>query len=632
MSDSSSFRERTRARSRGQRARRLILLQPHRPRHLARGMLDAPGPRTNRIVDPESGLVSHETTTRERHASEYRWDRCHQFGEFLGERWGEQEEEEILNNDQFGPLYRPRVPRLFQLAMDTVVENVDSITYETVQHMAPLVLGLIWRELNKRYLNSFNTWKIFSKFLDRKQGALLNQFRYINAIREPVPSLSVYTKPLTSTTFDFLAHLSITTAFSTSDLVALSALTNLVALEIINPAHGNNLGNAGKVFDSSFGDRVIKTWSESAIKGKGFQILRILKLRNFEGITDRCFRYINDFPVLAVFDVLACGFEGLDPSEAEMLGWVAHPDGAFLEILQSDCVKHTMALRTTLGLPVRPVRRPTAKPLRHKARIKMVPRADVPAILAADRASTPSTAPNPAHHLTPKRVRRLRKTSTGRAKLAQMGFPHREAVDPMTTDKELRALEMWEFRTYTALHRIGELRRDEDLRAAGLDVGDCAPLVSGEFLSAIPVASLRLGPHLADPVARGPLRRHQPFYDDDDGEMSVYDDGETSHSERGYTVGRNGGWGGAMGFVYTRVDWPFMARMIGSAGASVSVSARARDEGASASGGGEEEIGDSAADSGLASRRNNLKRRKVRGGKRQQLGHLLAGVMPGGFL
>lgn len=199
-----------------------------------------------------------------------------------------------------------------------------------------------------RCLNSFNTWKIFSKLLDRDQDATLNQFRYSNAIVEPVPSLLVYTQPLTSTTFDFLVHLSITTAFSTSDLVELSALTNLVALEIINPSHGSG----GKAFDSIFGDRVIKTWSESAIKGEGFQVLRILKLRNFEGITNNCFQYINGFPVLAVFDVLECGFKGLPQSGAERLGWVTHPDGAFLEILQSDCVKQTMALRTSLGLPV----------------------------------------------------------------------------------------------------------------------------------------------------------------------------------------------------------------------------------------------------------------------------------------
>ncbi|KAA8566134.1 hypothetical protein MFRU_039g00710 [Monilinia fructicola] len=562
-------------RQRGQRARRLILLEPLGP--VSRGVLDGP----RRIIDAESGQVSHETTSRELQVSEYHWD--FQYEELLEEQWEDEEEQaEIAHDDTIVRSSRRRVPRLVQLAMATIVKNIANITYETVQHMGPLVLEFIWRELNKRCLNSFNTWKIFSKLLDRDQDATLNQFRYSNAIVEPVPSLLVYTQPLTSTTFDFLVHLSITTAFSTSDLVELSALTNLVALEIINPSHGSG----GKAFDSIFGDRVIKTWSESAIKGEGFQVLRILKLRNFEGITNNCFQYINGFPVLAVFDVLECGFKGLPQSGAERLGWVTHPDGAFLEILQSDCVKQTMALRTSLGLPIKPIRRPTAEPLWNKARITMMPRADIPAILAADRASSTPTAPNTAYDLAQEQVSKLRQTPTGRAKLARMGFSHFEAVDYMSR-KGIRELETWEFRTYTALNRISELRSDEDLRAAGLDIGDCAPMVSGEIISAIPVASLRLGPHLVYPLARGQL--HQPFYD-----------GGMNDSSLKYTSRKVGE--GAKGFVYTRIHWAAVART------------RTIDE---AEGGGEA--------GGSGSRQN--KRRRVRGEKRQQLGDLLAGIM-----
>lgn len=180
----------------------------------------------------------------------------------------------------------------------------------------------------------------------------MNQFRYTGSVAEPVPSLSVYMKPLKSTTFDFLVHLSITTAFGTSNMVELSTLVNLVALEISNPKHDNRVRTAAKQFDTSFGDRVIKTWSEVAAKGKGFKVLRILKLRNFLEITNNCFQYINDFPALAVFDVVGCDFNGLAQLSAKTLGWEVHPDGALLEILQSDCVKHIMALRASLGLPV----------------------------------------------------------------------------------------------------------------------------------------------------------------------------------------------------------------------------------------------------------------------------------------
>lgn len=173
----------------------------------------------------------------------------------------------------------------------------------------------------------------------------MKQFLYAGSVPIPVPSLPIYTKPLYSTTFDFLVHLLITTPFATAELVQLSTLTNLVALDIANPKHG-------KQFDPSFGDRVIKTWSEGASRGEGFQVLRILKLQNFPEITNNCFQYLKGFPVLAVFEVIDCSFNGLGKLGADKLGWETHPDGGSLEILQSDCVKHIMALRATLGLPV----------------------------------------------------------------------------------------------------------------------------------------------------------------------------------------------------------------------------------------------------------------------------------------
>ncbi|ESZ92899.1 hypothetical protein SBOR_6708 [Sclerotinia borealis F-4128] len=584
-----------------ERARRLILLRPSRS--LPRGVLVGP----RRVIDPESGQVSHETTSRELQVSDYHWD--FQFEELLEEQWEDSDdgepitvEEAIISSTR---RRKPGVPRLIQLAVASIVKNVADITYENIQYMAPLHLEFIWRELTKRCVNSFNTWKAFSKVLGRQRGAILNQFRYSNAITEPIPSLSVYTKPLTSATFDYLVHLSITTAFSTSDLVELSTLTNLVALEVINPKQDNHLKNTGKLFDSSFGDRVIKTWSESAIESKGFQVLRILKLRNFKEITNNCFQYLNGFPVLAVFDVLDCGFEGLAQLGAEAFGWEVHPDGAFLEILQSACVKHSMALRTTLGLPVRPVRRSAAKPLYEKAKITMIPRADVPAFLAGDRASSSTAARNSAYVDAEERVTRLEQTPSGRARLARMGFSHFEAVDYMSR-RAVRELETWEFRTYTALNRISELRNDEDLRAAGIDVGDSVPLVSGEVISAVPVASVRLGPELLYPLARGQL--HQPFYDGGVADRSL------KFTSRDLGVN-------AKGYVYTRIK-------VATARTRTREQAEGEAEGAGEGGGeAEDEAGREAGREARGSGSRQSKRRKVRGEKRQQLGDLLAGVM-----
>ncbi|TGO16834.1 hypothetical protein BTUL_0023g00070 [Botrytis tulipae] len=567
-------------REQSQRARGLHLLKPSIT--LPRGVLDGP----RRIIDPDSGLVSQETTSRELQVSDYHWDS--QFEELLEANWeGSDDDQEFTAGEAITAQFKrrkPRVPRLMQLSVDSIVKNVGSITYETIKNMPSTQLEFLWRELSKRCVYSFNTWKAFSKALDRQEGAILNQFRYSGSVVEPVPSLSVYTKPLKSTTFDFLAHLSITTAFSTSNMVEISTLVNLVALEISNPKHDNRGRTAGKQFDTSFGDRVIKTWSEVAAKGKGFKVLRILKLRNFLEITNNCFQYLNDFPALAVFDVMDCDFNGLAQLSAEKLGWEIHPDGALLEILQSDCVKHIMAMRASLGLLARPIRRSTAKPLWDKAKITMIPRSDVPTLLTG---GSQSAARNSAYLHAEEQVRAMERTPAGRAKLKRTGLSHFEAVDYISR-KEYRELETWEFRTLTSLNRISELRNDEDLRAVGLKVGEFVPMVSGEFISSIPIASLRLGPELFCTPSRADL--HQPFYD---GGMS---DRSLKYTSKNLGVG-------AKGYVYTRITIPI---------------ARVRSQ---------QQLNETIGNEANSSGSRPSKRRKVRGDKRQQIGDLLAGVM-----
>lgn len=55
-------------REQSQRARGLRLLKPSTT--LPRGVLGGP----RRIIDPDSGLVSQETTSRELQVSDYHWD------------------------------------------------------------------------------------------------------------------------------------------------------------------------------------------------------------------------------------------------------------------------------------------------------------------------------------------------------------------------------------------------------------------------------------------------------------------------------------------------------------------------------------------------------------------------------
>lgn len=223
----------------------------------------------------------------------------------------------------------------------------------------------------------------------------------------------------------------------------------------------------------------------------------------------------------------------------------------------------------------------------------MMPRENIPAFLTEDPASSSTTEQNAtvrnaAYQDAERRVKSLELTPAGREKLKKTGLSRFETVDFISRSR-IREDESWEFRTLTSLNRISELRNDEDLRAAGLNIGDSVPIVSGEIMSAIPIASIRLGPELANERSHSNL--HQPFYS-----------GGTSDQSLKYTSRISGV--GARGFVFTRVKIPV---------AQTSTQEQA------------EAAGDEAGGSG----NRKAKRRKINGEKKKQVGEFWAGFMGG---
>ena len=84
---------------------------------------------------------------------------------------------------------------------------------------------------------SFYLWQTLSKRLLDEAGLpalTLKHMRFRLTVESPVPSLGIYTSPLTSSSYDFITVLSITTSFSLPELVKLSEIPNLGVLEIVN--------------------------------------------------------------------------------------------------------------------------------------------------------------------------------------------------------------------------------------------------------------------------------------------------------------------------------------------------------------------------------------------------------------
>lgn len=143
---------------------------------------------------------------------------------------------------------------------------------------------------------SLHVLAIFAAVLPRKISET-ETCNYQKHIARPLSPLETYTIPLTSNSLDFLTILSITNPLSTVDLVKLSSVKNLVALEIVSPVRLEN---------TAVDDRLVRAWSFAARDEGAFPVLRLLRLWNHEGITTQSLATLDSFPALAVYDIKGC--------------------------------------------------------------------------------------------------------------------------------------------------------------------------------------------------------------------------------------------------------------------------------------------------------------------------------------
>jgi hypothetical protein len=261
---------------------------------------------------------------------------------------------------------------------------------------------------------SFNTWSIFSKVL-RQEAEYLDLLRYHHKIEEPNCRLEVYTAPLTSNSFDFITSLSITTSFPVPDLLKLSSVTNLGVLEIV--------GTNGEGY-FSVGDRLLRSWHLAATENGAFSVLRIMRLWDHEGLTEKSLTYLNGFPALAVYDVTGCSFRA-----ASTIGWKAIVGADISGLLEKTCKKRAQSLKAGLGSQGTTCLTPFSNWLHGGAKVKRIPRAAVSEFLAR-RPCSGSDGPD--------------------------------------------VNEAWDLEAYKSYAWIGELRMDTDLLKAGVALGDQA--------------------------------------------------------------------------------------------------------------------------------------------------------------
>ncbi|KAH7395674.1 hypothetical protein BKA64DRAFT_64684 [Cadophora sp. MPI-SDFR-AT-0126] len=373
---------------------------------------------------------------------------------------------------------------LVNSAVETILENLTDLTFEGIDCLPKRLVLRIWILASERYVIPFRIWEIFSKVLRGEKDIPLSLLRFRHVIPSPRMTLQTYTSTLTSNNFDFLASLSLTTAFPVPQLVKLSSIKNLGILEIVHTPRDAT--------QSGVSDRLIRAWHQAALDAGAFSVLRILKLWNHKEVTETSLTYLNSFPVLALFDVRSCSFNTRSRALARTLGWRSTLDVGILSFFEAMCVERAVIKRAAVEEDPQPIRRAPSHQLDDDSIITRIPRADVTDFITSPAFSVSKVTAQPIPHWDGWQ----RMGDLSKRRYPDKSFKEvRWGITNQHLFNTSYSLETWDFLTYTIFSKIGELRSDRDLQRAGVNIGEQA-VVQDELVNSVPLASLRLGPFL----------------------------------------------------------------------------------------------------------------------------------------
>ncbi|KAI9670211.1 MAG: hypothetical protein M1831_006424 [Alyxoria varia] len=228
---------------------------------------------------------------------------------------------------------------LEDMCIRVLLAHATCLTQESLQGLPWTIGRRLWKEIDKRRLthpkeirevmDGFTLWKTFASayplepetayYRNSENAPSLTLPEYVSRFQAPQPD------PFRWLTCLMISNLS----FSRADIMSLSNLRNLRALDVCSKA--NEVGTPELVSDD-----VIRWWAKHVEEIDAFPKLRVLVLRNQEGVTPQSFKYLNAFPSLTLFGVKGCRVGMRDHDVAEKNGWSNKDEDRTLEALQKD--------------------------------------------------------------------------------------------------------------------------------------------------------------------------------------------------------------------------------------------------------------------------------------------------------
>ncbi|KAL4744253.1 hypothetical protein BDW72DRAFT_105813 [Aspergillus terricola var. indicus] len=163
-------------------------------------------------------------------------------------------------------------------------------------------------------------WKLFATVYPA-QFAEVEQYRSMK-IEGPKLSMKEYLGLVKSDVLSWRVVLTLATSYArVPEIVGISEIKNLCALDIATPARADTLLDNTDLQLTALTDRIVRSWSESAQAGEAFSHLRVLILRHQTGLSKIALHYLRSFPKLQSVVAFRCpGIESTF-SGGDVDGW-----------------------------------------------------------------------------------------------------------------------------------------------------------------------------------------------------------------------------------------------------------------------------------------------------------------------
>ncbi|PLB46853.1 hypothetical protein P170DRAFT_511527 [Aspergillus steynii IBT 23096] len=229
-------------------------------------------------------------------------------------------------------------PTLKHAAMRQTLSNQRRLVPELFANVPWQIASYLWDCLGRSRKRTLYIWKVFATAYPQ-QFSLVAQYRSMKIGGLKLP-LRDYLAMMKSDDMHWRVTLTLRVSCpSVPELVEISDVRNLVALDVITPAGAGLVSDDPETPDlqvTALNDRIVRTWSELAQTTGAFAHLRILRLFYQDDLSKVVLRYLARIPALQFIVVYEC--DGLTRAMRRgMDGWEAYSSDSIrlIELFES---------------------------------------------------------------------------------------------------------------------------------------------------------------------------------------------------------------------------------------------------------------------------------------------------------